>query len=297
MRIFGKSLIVLLVLLLCGCQSDKTDSTNSSTQSEPLPFQYITVDGVSISVDQINVQIKNTFNTQLFYGGFFGSGSPMELNEEFILSHALEYDLYFEPNGRTGADAFVLAPKIYIIITNIAHPLSTADNPLLYNFGIDVTKFGLRSNFSYMAHISKHLGDGPKTLWSQYLGHYSLRITEVSRPLHENPSDEWVTTVKNGLRLFMDNCSSYAIDRFAPGKYTVYVQGFSQSDVNSAVVFVHENGAVYMGDFYFVHEVSNGVPANLNRVALIDYANDKQFQVYLSRLRKEAVLEMEHVVE
>ena len=291
-----KIFIILLALsFLCGC---KAAENSNPVKKESSPQNSITVNDKTFSVEEINEGIKSTFNSVLYYHGDNDTSPYLTANKNLLLNKEIEYELYFEPNSKKGEDAFVFAPKIYFAITNVEHPLSTKENPQLYEFGIDITEKGLRSDFSYQSRISK--GETYSFIKDEtvYLGSHSFLIKEIEKPLYEQMNKEWVENAESAIRLYMDKNDFYgdSQDNLAAGKYSVYVQSFFESDKDSTIVFENENGSIYVGEYYFVHNVSGGSPANLNRVELIESADKNEFKTYLEKLRLDSAVSMEYTV-
>ena len=138
--------------------------------------------------------------------------------------------MYFKPNFNTNNEAFVFPPQIYLVITNVEHPLSTKEKGLLYVFGIDITEFGLRSDFSYQGHTSKenyNFLDADMV----YLGNYTMCIEEIKKPIYKETDEEWSKQVEKSIRLYMDKNNFYSKNgNLESGKYFVYVQKFLKSD-------------------------------------------------------------------
>ena len=182
--------------------------------------------------------------------------------------------------------------------TNIEHPLSTTQNPLLYKFGVNVTECGLQSNFCEQSHVRSQADNSTSLLeGADYLGNYSMYINKIKQPKHEAMSSQWKKQAEKALQLYMDRNDFYSVkEKNLPrGKYNVYIQGFSKCDIDSTVVFEHENGQVYLGRYYFVHDIPDGEPADLNKVALVESA-DAHLVNFLGKLRQHAAVSMEYVV-
>lgn len=267
-------------------------------ETQNLSDKYITINNKIFSVEEIKNGIKNTLNSVLYYYGNDDTSDYLTSNKNIILKKDLKYELYFKPNSNNKADAFIFPPKIYFAITNIQHPLSSPDNILLYEFGIDVTEWGLRSEFSYQGNTTKgkpysFIGDD-----TIYLGSHTMRIDEIKKPEHEEMDDEWKKKAHKAIQLYMDKNDFYADkdDNLEPGKYHVYIQKFSKSDKDSTIIFKNQNGIIYVGYYYFVHDISDDNAADLNGVELVETANEKAFQIYLERVCSNPALEMEYTL-
>lgn len=277
----GRFLLVLLffVIVLNGCNTAGTHKDVDET----LTTQFVKADEKTISVEDINIGIKAVFNNVLYY-------NPNGRFNQF-LGETIEYDLFFMQS----TDA-VLLPRVYIIITNMEHPLSNEQSPKLYKFGISITKHGLQSDF-YEQSFAHAQGDWKSNVpeGASYLGHYAMCISEVTPPTYEVMTDQWKQRAAAAIRLYMDKNDFYSEKdkNLEAGKYEIYIQGFSESDVHSTIVFEHENGQIYLGQYYFVHSISNEIPADLNHVELVENA-DADFMEYLSRLKLNAAMCMEY---
>ena len=91
----------------------------------------------------------------------------------------------------------------------------------------------------------------------------------------------------------MDNSVTLAdITFMSPGKYNVYIQGFSESDDDTDIYFENEDGDIYRGLYYFIHNVSKHTeswPADLNHVERLEDAGTFAFE----KVRANAVLSFE----
>ena len=271
---------LILIVVLSGCNCTTTDITHNST---PFPA-VITVDHRTFSVTEIAHGVESAFHTELYY---YSNGQL-----SFVLRKPIEYELYFSPNSVTSL------PQVSVIITNAEHPLSSTESPKLYKFGVKITHHGLQSYFCEQSFVDPRksreafLPEG-----TQHLGNFSMYINEIAPPTHEKMSDNWKQSAEFAIRLYMDN-NNFCTDvdeNLKPGKYHVYIQGFSESDQDSTIVFVHENGQIYQGQYYFVHSISEGTPADLNHVELLENI-DYEFTDYLNKLRLHAALHMEYFV-
>ena len=272
--------ICIFVVFLTACQEAKTETPAS-----------ITVNETVFTVEQINDGIKEVFNKQLYYNGAYVDSDIIN-NKKLVLNKTLTYELFFAPSGAYGP------AKIYFAITNVEHPLSTPSESFLYEFGIDITELGLCSEFSYIGRVLQGQNYNFVKENTVSLGSHSLTITSVEEPKIEQMSEEWKTKAEKAIRLYMDEndfCSNKE-ENLPSGKYTVYVEGFRESDTNSVIVFENENGVVYSGYYYFVHHVSDNA-ADLNHVEPIGNSDDTEIAAYLDALRSTHALKMEYRVD
>lgn len=295
----------LFLLILCSCQNlDSVQNDETAIPScvdkqidTPTPAdKQIAVNGKEFSVEQINEEIKKVLNGILYYHGNDPESPYLPNNSSLLLNKTVEYDLFFYASGGGFASS---KPKIFLTITNIVHPQSADEETFLYELGFYATEYGLSSDFCYMAHISQEEHDNAIRYGAVFLGSYCMRIDEILPPLHEQMSDEWLAAAKGALCRYMDENNFYSEAEYnlQPGKYHVYVQGFSKSDEDSTVIFEHENGSVYSGRYYFVHSVIPGELADLNKVELVEDADTASFQSYMERVRQNAALTMEYSVQ
>lgn len=291
-------LILVLSLLLSGCKRVE----QSERQNEVDSFvEYVTINGENISVDHLKDGIKNTFNNILYYHGDNETSPFIIGNKKLMINKEIEYELYFVPAKEADAVLVSDLPKVYVIITNIYHPLSTQEEPLLYDFAIPINNFELCSDFYSWGYILQSEKNNYFTDDSVYLGKHSLCIDEITVPEHEKMSEEWKNKAKEAIGLYMQENDFYSTKEknLLPGKYHVYIQGFSKSDEDSIIIFENENGCVYRGFYYFVHtDVYYEGPADLNKVEKVEeeYVQEKAFQTYLSKVKANAALEMEYEV-
>ena len=96
----------------------------------------------------------------------------------------------------------------------------------------------------------------------------------------------------------MDNNNFSAIKdkNLRPGNYHVYVQGFDPADVDSIIAFEHEDGTIYFGHFYFVHNSVPNRPADLNHVSIPEYSTQEDSAKILEKIRSCAAISMEYAV-
>lgn len=280
-KILCLMVVAISLLMLNGCNNANSCDVNSAPT-----LDSIKVGNQSVTIEEINDGIKTAFNQRLYYNKAWGNGQ--------FLNKILTYELFFTPNIQAAAQ-----PQIYMVITNVTHHLSTVQEPLLYTFGINITEHGLQSEFCLEGHVPETEGH---TNWlkegASYLGSHSIIIDEIVEPKHEVMSDQWKLRAEAAILLYMDGNNFYAekSKNLQPGKYSVYIQGFSESDVDSIIVFEHEDGRVYMGKYYFVHSITAGQPADLNHVALVENI-DTDFMAYLSKIRLNAALIIEATVQ
>ena len=299
-------LIAILFFVLCGCQNTSTPEIDSSMlcldfsgvpetpETTIISADFLTVNGKEFSVEQINKGIKTTVNNVLYYHGNNFDSDYLLFNTDLLLGKCLEYELYFSPDATTETVGNNGMAIVYFVITNVEHRLSTPDDPKLYAFGIEICEYGLCSDFYYQGYVPKgkthQLAEGGAV----YLGSYSMCLNEVLQPAHEEMSDEWQKQAEEALKLYMDknDLGADPENHLQPGKYTIYIEGFSQSDNHSTVIFEHENGSVYSGSYRFVHHITDGSPANLNKVLLVENCDADPYQIYLERVRSNATLVM-----
>lgn len=286
--------IIFLILVLCGCNNAK--SFESFDIQNPV-IEHIEVDNKKITIKEILKGINDTFNNVLYYHGDDDTSAYLTSNKNLFLNNELEVELYFESNSNTGEKAFVYPPKIYLVITNIAHPLSSEDTTKLYEFGIEITEFGMRSDFYYQGHsISKEKYNFLKDDMV-YLGQYTMLLEDVVKPNFEEMDDTWKKNVASAIKLYMDNnFYSETEKNLAAGEYKVYVQSFFKSDNDTKIIFEHENGKIYVGNYYFVHEIAPNKPADLNKVVLSD-DNTEAFKKYLEKVRSNSAVTVEYFVD
>lgn len=268
--------LFILIIVMSGCEGNETTAFPDA----------IEVNHQSVSVAQINTGIKTVFNNALYY---YEDGQLSQ-----FLNKKLGYELFFVPSTETA-----VLPRIYMIITNVKHPLSTEQTPLLYKFGIQISEYGLQSDFYEQSYVPKEkVYDAYFSEGTSYLGSYAMCINEIVQPSYEEMPDQWKKQAETALRLYMDdnNFYSQAEKNLQAGKYQVYIQGFTKSDVDSTVIFEHEDGQIYVGRYHFVHDISDEVSADLNKVELVEDV-DPQFMAYLDKLRLTAALTMEYRVE
>lgn len=270
---------LVLALLISGCNTIDAESSETSPCLEK-----ITVDNRTFSVEEINNGIRNVFNTVLYYH------TNGQLHQ--FVNKPIEYELYFSSKQETSF------PQVHIIITNAEHPLSSVQLPKLYKFGVRLTEYGLQSDFCEQSYVE------PQEDWSVYLtdqtvylGHYSMDASQITQPMHEEVSDQWKQHAEAAIRLYMNKKDFYSEDskNLQEGKYNIYIQGFSESDVDSTIIFEHENGQMYLGQYYFVHDIAEEKAADLNHVELIKDI-DAECMEYLDKLKQNAALHIVHEV-
>lgn len=299
------SIFLVLQLMLSGCQNthgaEETGNTNMYESHKPSGTQNspnisITVGERTYSLNELNEEIEETFNTKLYYHGSCAESLYFTSNASLILGKPVEYDLYYASGNIASVDN---NPIIYLVITNLEHPLSTEEVPLQYVFGIKVTEQGMQSDFYMQGHIPKEENGGYYKETYKYLGNSSMCITEIVPPSHEVMSDEWKESVKASLRIYMDknDFSSIKENNLPLGNYCVYIEGFSAADVDSKVIFEHEDGRIYRGEYYFVHHPDGKTAADLNKVELAEYLQESECRDYMKKLRQNAAFSMEYSVK
>lgn len=271
--------VTMAFLFTCSCHN-VSQSEISSTN--------VTVGKEVFSDTELCRQIENTMNTVLYY-------CNDDETSKLLLNRQLEYALYFLP-GETPYN-YVFPPKLRIVIENIPHPRSTASESLFYDFQIEITEKGVASDFCASSSSShdeiNRIGEHGEIL----LGHYSMCLPTVFKPSGETMSQEWADAAERALQLYMDQNDFYVEkeDNLPSGKYRVYIRGFTAADRNSRVYFEHEDGRVYEGFYYFVHEISTERRADLNHVKLAAY-EEENFGVYFERVKNSAALRIEYLV-
>jgi hypothetical protein len=301
---YSKVLPIILCIVLASCcqNSDSTTSDNQAVKHDeniPVKESSIVINGRMFSIDEINAGIKDTFNCSLYYHGYDSTSPYLFSNIDIVLHQNIEYELYYDPYCNDGKDPFYRPKKFYIIITNKPHPLSTDENPLAYVFGFDVTEYGLRSDFSSHGHVPRNKPFIAYGKELPNLGSYTMRLDEIEKPQFEVMDTEWIENTKEEIRMYMDwnNFHQGAPEKnLEPGNYHVYVQKFFKSDADSTIIFEHENGNIYTGIYYFVHENTGNHLADLNHVELIEYADDESFKEYLEKVRSDPAVSLQYSV-
>ena len=295
--------VLLIIMFICtllnSCQNNSEAMLDISNQTNSKHENLVTVNGRSFSIEEINVGIKDTFNSVLYYHGNDDTSSYLTSNKNIILEKELKYELFFESNSNNDSKSHVFPPKIYLVITNMQHPLSSEGSLQMYEFGINITEWGLQSDFSYQGHGPQRESYSFSGNDVIYLGSYTVRINEVKKPAYDTIADEWKENAKSAIRLYMDKNVFYADKSYnlAKGNYHIYVQKFFKSDKDSIIIFENENGSIYTGYYYFVHDISGVHPANLNKIALNENSNEKSFEMYLEKVRLDPAVAMEYTVD
>jgi len=294
MRVARLLLISLSLLLLRGCQNVGNTpqiETTLSSESELIGANLVAVNGRSFSIEEINAGIKDTFNCVLYHHGYRTGDNYLISNPDLILRKDVEYDLYFESNYQNGIYTFSPTPNLHLLITNMEDPLSTEENPLRYMFSIGITEWGMRSCFSSLGCLSTEQAQELKNDRYIFLGHYTMHIDEIEKPPFEDMDAEWSENVESAIRLYMGE-GKY----FEPGSYHVYMQRFFESDADSIIIFEHENGDIYIGSYYFVHEISGEREADLNKVILNKGPHSESFKAYVEIVKQDPAVSMEYVI-
>jgi hypothetical protein len=292
---------VLLAFSLAGCQQAgcATQGASVPTGGEGRTASDTVVVGDRVfTIDEINAGIKETFNNRLYLTGYAGLCST-----EDLLYKDIEYELYFKPDDGSNRNTkyyWLDAPAIYLAITNIQHPrLTEAGSTQFYMLGIHIDEKGLQSGFNFATSGPKQ-GEGFFSNCAVvYLGSYTMRIDGLERPQYEAMDAEWVERTEDAIRLYMDyDYSNPNIKKLlGPGSYQVYVKGFFKGDTNSTIIFVHEDGPMYIGSYRYVREGSGDRPANLHKVSPVEDPGNERFQAYLEKVRLDAVISMEYTIE
>ena len=285
--------ILILCLLMCGCQ--RSPNINESqplaeTTTYASDVEEILVEGKTLSINTINNQIRNVFNNESYYSVPYFGNEAIKNYPYLIVGQTLEYSLYYSAKDIV----FLGKPIIYIVVTNMEHPRSTEEEPLLYYFGLEVTEFGVASEFILEGFVGKD-----EHIAKEFIGSYSMCIEQISTPIHDEPSSEWKMRAQNAIQLYMDNNDYYATaeHNLKAGNYKVFIKGFAKSDRESRVYFVHEDGSVYIARYYYVHSISEGQPANLNNLSLIQFSEAEDYQLGLNRIYENAALRFEYSVD
>jgi len=266
------------------------------TDEAPSYENPFAINGRLFSIEEINTGIKDTFNNQLYLYGYVGGLIKNDL------PYDIEYELYFDPShyGYDERYPFSRPKTAFLVVTNMLHPLPMEEIPPLYVYGINVTEWGLRSDFYYSNTYTTI--EKPLIFFNSelvYLGSYTVRIDEIAKPQYEIMDSEWIENTKNEIRMYMDEdvFSEYNIEKeLEPGGYHVYVKKFFKSDVDSTIIFEHENGNIYTGWYNYVHENTGVYPANLNHVELVDNLNEESFKTFLEKVREDPALCIEYAV-
>lgn len=294
-----KALIIILMiaLFMCGCQRNEPSETVASTgdndtttlstaETNPSSAQIeITAKGKDYSIEEIRQGILKAFHTEFYYAG----DTSLHLNSQLILNKTLTYDLVFVD------DPWV--PYVLLIVSNLEHPLSTEEKPF-YSFGISFSEQGMEEKFyTFGTATQEELAFMTEERGCAYLGNYSLHISEIIKPQHEQMSNEWKQMAQTAIQRYMDENDFYPEEEknLEPGKYHVYIQGFSKGDTDTIIIFEHENGNVYEGYYYFVHDISEELPADLNHVGLVTDPS-AGYGLWLDKVREGAALHIEYLV-
>lgn len=299
MRVMKSLLSILTVILLvCGCQRSAPNATVATTgdnttlppstaeTTTPSVKSKILAKGKEYSIEEIQQGILKAFNTEFYYA----SDDDVHLNRNLILNKALEYDLVFVDDG--------VQSYVILIVNNLEHPLSTEEKPL-YSFGVAFSKQGMAEKFhSFGKQPRDALTFMTEERGGVYLGNYSLHISEITKPQHEQMSDEWKWLAEAAIRRYMDKNDFYGEKdkNLQPGKYHIHIKGFAVGDTDTTVVFEHEDGDVYQGFYYFVHDISKDTPADLNHVELVSELN-ANYAEWIEKVRENATLSMEYSVQ
>lgn len=291
-------IILIIALLMSGCMGktpnttvastgDNTTTMPSTAETAPLSGEVkITAKGRTYSIEEIQQGILKTFHTEFYYA----SNDDLHLNRNLILNKALEYDLVFVDD--------LFQSYVLLIINNLEHPLSTEEKPL-FVFGIAFSEQGMEEKFYTFGTTTRdtltHMTEERNKM---YLGRYFLHISEIVKPQHEQMSEEWKQRAETAIQRYMDKNDFYSKTEknLEPGKYHVYIKGFSKGDVDTIIVFEHENGNIYQGFYYFVHDISADTPADLNHVELVSEP-DGDYAQWLDKLKENAALSMEYSVQ
>ena len=274
------SLVLLLIaaLIFCGCHREKED-----------PAPCMTAGNTVYTEEELCRQVENTFNTVAWYSGD-------DRVRDIPITQEIEYTLYEIP-GKTPY-SFLDPPKVRVTIENIPHPRSTESETYYYDFQINVTENGLGSDFCASGASPYSSIDSTGEQGERLIGHYSMNLPAVTKPVIEVMSREWTDAAENALRKYMDWNEFYGRSKtnLPVGNYHVYIKGFTAADMNTLVYFEHEDGRVYEGYYYFVHGVSGERIADLNHVALALAYDSEDFLRSFERVKETAALTMEYAI-
>ena len=265
--------IIRCTLSLSACKQEEllTDkSTEESEVADEIPTS-IMVGNREFSVDEINAGIINVFNNELYYHGDHEESEYMYHNKNLVLNQNIEYELYYSPFTGDSQDLQLYGCEILLVMPEIEHPLSQPDDIQIYQFGVGIREEGMGSGFSSGYRTYK---DTYKSFLLErgyvYLGRHSMCIEEIVPPVYEEKSEEWKNNTEKSIQLYMDENDFYSDENknLKPGKYKVYVKNFTKVALDSWIIFEHENGDVYYGIYYNIHNQWPNSPANLNHVEL-----------------------------
>ena len=186
-----------------------------------------------------------------------------------------------------------------LLFNNLEHPLSTKEEPKYCMFGIAFTKYGIESTFyAYGARDPDDFAYYTEECNAEYLGRYSMCITEITKPQHEQMSDEWKQLAEDAIKQYIAEEDVVGNKHYPlePGKYCVYIKGFSEADQDTTIYFEHEQGKIYEGFYYFVHNISKDRPADLNHVRPYFEPSERD-ETMLKKIRENAALVIECQVE
>lgn len=282
------AVLLVIMMLLTGCRGNIPSTPTEDNPTTTLSAQIkITAKGREYSIEEIQEGILKAFNTEFYYAGDY----DVPMNRNLVLNKTLNYDLVFVDHE--------FQPFVLLIVNNLEHPWSTEEEPL-YKFGIAFSEQGMEEKFYTMGTATRtELTFMTEERGETYLGSYSLHITEIVKPQHEQMSEEWKQQAEAAIRRYMDKNDFHyeKEENLEPGKYHVYIKGFSKADVDSVIVFEHENGNVYQGLYYFVHDISETRTADLNHVELVEDPGDSYYKEWLDKVRENAALHMEYWVQ
>ena len=263
----------------------------------------ILVNGRLFSVDEINAGIKDTFNCVLYLHGENSTSNWIDSNRNIILNKDVEYELFLivdpEAKGRSHTNQSLLI----LVIKNFFHPFTPDGKPRVYVMGIRINEWGVQSTFhTYWGSILEEALEYYKEN-GLYLGSYIMRIDEIVKPNFEIMDSEWEDCVERELRLYMDenpktfkDGGNVMVGTLDSGKYTVYVERFFESDIDSYIIFEHENGDIYRGFYYFIHDCSGIISADLNKVRLVEEQDSDYFRDYMEKVRSDPAISFEYTV-
>ena len=135
-----------------------------------------------------------------------------------------------------------------------------------------------------------------------YLGSYSMRIDEITRPNFQEMNREWRENAEKEIQMFMETHNGMHLDEtrtgfLEPGNYHVYIENFFKSDDNSRIVFLHENGNVYQSFFHFIHYLTGDKIASVMNTPLIGNINESlPLRLYVEKLQSDFAVNIEYQV-
>ena len=330
MRFYKLLLVVLCIFLLCGCQNtdgamnnanptqpQKTDTFNTAgvtpqpkeTEAvstavitpQPEETEYdtansVTVNGRTFTTEEITTGIRDTLNNLWYLHGDYNTSEQISSNKNLLLGKDVEYDLY-QHLGPGDASKSSYAKMLYVVITNIPPLSSTEEEPRLYTFALRITEGGVESYFYTESNLPQETAyegfyEGHDEM--VYLGHYTMRIDEVTKPQYEQMDSEWVGITKRSIKLYMDANFDNILE---PGNYNIFLKKFFKGDIDSIIFFEHEKGNIYWAFYSWVHSTGEGYPG-LDRLALDeDFNNGETYKEYFERIKSDPAVSLDYSVK